>query len=211
MTLTCFMDVAVHNDVKRGQEVPKTASEGINHADQNKSVCDDNAAGFSKQPLNESILEKIKLSEKVLYGCIKSVNLTGPENFDCDHKPTVDALRLVEYVGSATTPDSEHVSEKLVEKHREDAESCSKILHLETNSFSCKFCARGDYVGLNGICVRCQGGSQPNAGFCGDTPIQQGELLERTRITHEEDFKLVDFKGKNRECQSQYNLPENTR
>lgn len=194
--LPCFQDVAVHNDVKKGQEVPKTASEGINHADQTKSVYDDNAAAFSEQPLNESISEKIKLSEKVINWCSNLVNLTGPENFDCNHKTTVDAhnLRVVAYVGSATAPDSEHVSEKMVEKHREDAESCYETMHSETHSFSCKFCARGDSIGLNGICVRCQGGSQPNADFCGDTPIQQGEVMEHTRITHEEGFKLLNFK-----------------
>ena len=58
--LPCFLDVVVHNDVKKGQEVPKTALEGINHADQTKSVYDDNAAEFLEQPLNESISEKIR-------------------------------------------------------------------------------------------------------------------------------------------------------
>ena len=56
--LPCFLDVAVHNDVKKGQEVPKTSSEGVNHADQTKSVYDDNATEFLEQPLNESVLEK---------------------------------------------------------------------------------------------------------------------------------------------------------
>lgn len=195
LVLPCLLDVAVHDAAKRGQEVPKTGYEGINRADQSKSVYGNHAVGFSEDSWNESISEKIKC-EKVLNGCIKSVNLTGTENLDCDHRPTVDAhnLELVADMGSATKPDSEHVSEKLAEDHREDVESCSKNLHLETNNSSCKFCARGDSVGLNGTCVRCQGGSQPNADFCGDTPIQQGEFLERTRITHEEAFKLVDFK-----------------
>ena len=58
--LPCFLDVAVHNDVKKGQEVPKTASEGINHADKTKSVYDDNVVELLEQPLNESLLEKIR-------------------------------------------------------------------------------------------------------------------------------------------------------
>ena len=58
--IPCFLDAVVHNDVKKGQEVPKTASEGVNHADQTKSVYDDNATEFLEQPLNESISEKIR-------------------------------------------------------------------------------------------------------------------------------------------------------
>lgn len=89
----------------------------MNHGIQTKSIYDDNAETFLEQPLNDFLPEKIKLSEKVINGCKNLVNLTGLENFDCDHKTTVDAdnLQAVVYVGSATSPDNEHVSEKKVD------------------------------------------------------------------------------------------------
>eukprot|EP01018_Ginkgo_biloba_P034779 Gb_40361 [translate_table: standard] len=103
-------------------------------------------------------------------------------------------------------------AEELLKKYGGDAESVSMISDSKILGHACESCPRGLNGELNDMCVRCQGGNHLNMDLCSKTALQQNESLESTeRAQGAIQFELVKAKGKNRECQSLYNLPGNTR
>ncbi|GLJ46691.1 hypothetical protein SUGI_0984300 [Cryptomeria japonica] len=199
-----FLDAAQQNDTKRGPEVSETAFKLVDSHDQGKFSYDANGGEISKQQDEYVLPEIMKQSGNGLDDSMGPTVLTGDRNCSVSHFPSVDSYNFLgnaKNSGSVTcigtdSIDSKDDVEKADVKHVEDASCSSKTWLSKTPTYDCISCARSEYVGFNGLCLQCQGGNQPIADECHDTPIQQSESLEQSKLFHDEalKFDFVDSK-----------------
>ncbi|KAH9299693.1 hypothetical protein KI387_031375, partial [Taxus chinensis] len=199
-----FLNAAPRKDIKKGKEVSKTAFQVMVCHDQHKSHYDVDGGEISEQRNNFFPAENIKASKAGSDDSMGVALLKGDDNCSLSNFPTTDSCTPLGNTKSSVmvacigidAGDCKDDLEKLDVEHGGDASYSFQIQPSKVPTHASISCACTDYVGFGGSCFRCQSGNQPAAEECHDTPIQQSESLECTKITHEEalKFDFVDSK-----------------